>query len=436
MKLDLQRLAACGLLLIANPLVECCQRVVVGVLPELPAAETIYHDERVIILWDAHPVLADLNATTTAITLVVARAVARFGLGLDALRPETLVQAMSDVVDELEVAQSPIRRFGEIMAALEAAREAMVVGEAQILSQVKQAYEQATSGDFTGPLTHSAFQTAIRVAKRVTRDTAIHHKRISIPSVAVADFAKQFFERFDDKKIVVIGAGEMGEETLRYLIDEGARQITVVNRSEERAAQLAQRFSGLTATWDSLYQQLVVGDIIVSTTGATEPIVSAAEFKKVIHQRNQRPLLILDLAVPRDFEPAIADLLGVYLYSIDDLRATCEANGRAREKDWPKAERIIDEETIRFMGELHHRATGPTIRRLKAQADSIKAEELARLLNKLTDIDAQNRAEIEHAFERLVGKLLHPPLESLRDEAKKGTSQGLVEALKRLFQLD
>jgi glutamyl-tRNA reductase len=343
-------------------------------------------------------------------------------------------------LDPLEVFDQLFERSGEDavrhLFTVAASLDSMVVGEAQILSQVKQAYEQATSGDFTGPLTHSAFQTAIRVAKRVTRDTAIHHKRISIPSVAVADFAKQFFERFDDKKIVVIGAGEMGEETLRYLIDEGARQITVVNRSEERAAQLAQRFSGLTATWDSLYQQLVVGDIIVSTTGATEPIVSAAEFKKVIHQRNQRPLLILDLAVPRDFEPAIADLLGVYLYSIDDLRATCEANGRAREKDWPKAERIIDEETIRFMGELHHRATGPTIRRLKAQADSIKAEELARLLNKLTDIDAQNRAEIEHAFERLVGKLLHPPLESLRDEAKKGTSQGLVEALKRLFQLD
>ncbi len=343
-------------------------------------------------------------------------------------------------LDALEIFDELFERSGEDavrhLFTVAASLDSMVVGEAQILSQVKQAYEQATNGDFTGPLTHLAFQAAIRVAKRVTSETTIHHRRVSIPSVAVADFAKQFFERFDDKLVVVIGAGEMAEETLRYLIDEGANQITVVNRSVERAAQLAQQFSGRAVGWDALRTQLVAADIVVSTTGAAQPIVNVDDFKEIIQQRDQRPALILDLAVPRDFDAAIADLVGIYLYSVDDLRTTCEANRRAREKEWPHAERIIEDETARFMGDLHHRATGPTIRRLKAQADSIKSEELARLLKKLNDIDEKNRTEIEYAFDRLVRKLLHPPLESLRDEATKGAPHGLLEALKRLFQID
>jgi glutamyl-tRNA reductase len=141
------------------------------------------------------------------------------------------------------------------------------------------------------------------------------------------------------------------------------------------------------------------------------------------------------LAVPRDFAPAIGDLMGVYLYSIDDLQEACEANRRARKKEWPKAERIIEMETRRFMAELHHRATGPTVRRLKAQAEQVKADELNRLLNKLSELDERSHAEIARSFDRLVNKLLHPPLESLRDEAATGPPHGLIEALKRLFQL-
>ena len=149
--------------------------------------------------------------------------------------------------------------------------------------------------------------------------------------------------------------------------------------------------------------------------------------------------MILDLAIPRDFDPAIGDSQGVYLYSIDDLKAACERNRREREQEWPKAERIIEEETRRFMTDLHHRATAPTINRLKARADEVKADELARLLNKLGSRsigpnDAKAR-EITTAFDRLVNKLLHPPLESLRDEAQQGAPHGLLDALKRLFKL-
>src|SRR6185503_9873264 len=185
--------------------------------------------------------------------------------------------------------------------------------EAQILGQGKQAYELATSAAATGPLTNAAFQAALRVAKRVASETAIQQKRVSIPSVAVAEFAKSVFERFDDKHVLVIGAGEMGEEALRYLIDEGAREISLVNRSFVRAEELAERLAGRARRWEELHQLLIEADLIVSATGASEPIVTAAEFKPIVGERYQRPLLILDLAIPRDFEAAIGDFVGVYL---------------------------------------------------------------------------------------------------------------------------
>ena len=314
--------------------------------------------------------------------------------------------------------------------------DSMVVGESQILSQVKQAYEMAREGDHAGTLMHLAFQGANRTAKRVQNETTIHQRRVSIPSVAVADFAKQIFERFDDKKVLVAGAGEMGQETLRYLMDEGAKDITIVNRSLERAESLAQELAGRAAPWDQLMDLVAEADLIVSTTGATEPIVTEADFAALEARRAQRPLFILDLAVPRDFDPAIDSHSGVYLYSVDDLQDACNRNRKEREKEWPKAERIIADESKRFMAELNHRSTGPTIRRLTSLAGEIKAAELQRLMNKVGDqLDERQQQEIAKAFDRLVNKLLHPPLESLRSEADTGSPSNLLEALRRLFKI-
>ena len=339
----------------------------------------------------------------------------------------------TDLFNELfeHTGEDFVRHLFTVAASL----DSMVVGEAQILSQVKQAYELANSVAATGTITNSAFQAALRVAKRVASETAIQQKRVSIPSVAVAEFAKSIFERFDDKHVLVIGAGEMGEEALRYLIDEGAAQISIVNRNLARAEDLATRLAGQPRPWSDLHALLVEADLVVSATGATEPILTAADFRPIVAERFQRTLLILDLAIPRDFDPAINDLTGVFLYSIDDLKAVCERNRQDREKEWPKAQKLIEEETARFMADLHHRATAPTIRRLKARADEVKADELSRLLNKLGNVDQKTRQEIGTAFDRLVNKLLHPPLESLRDEAEQGTPHGLLDAFKRLFKL-
>jgi glutamyl-tRNA reductase len=341
--------------------------------------------------------------------------------------------AIYDIFDDLfeRTGEDAVRHLFMVAASL----DSMVVGEPQILAQVKQAYETAKDRHSAGPLTHGIFQTAVRVAKRVASETALHQSRVSIPSIAVGDFAAQIFERFDDKNVLVIGAGEMAEETLRYLQNEGAHHVTVVNRSHERARELAGRWQGRAVAWDQLPDELVRADVVISTTGAGDPIVTLADFRRVEPARYQRPLFVLDLAIPRDFEPAIGDRLGVYLYSIDDLQSACEKNRQDRDRELPAAIHIVEEETSRFMTELHHRATGPIIRRLKEGWQQPKADELKRLFNKLPDLDERTREEIEQSFERLINKLLHPPLESLRSEAQQGPPHGLLEALKRLFQL-
>lgn len=315
--------------------------------------------------------------------------------------------------------------------------DSMVVGEAQILSQVKQAYDLACSTDSAGPLTHSAFQSAIRTAKRVHQETAVHRRRVSVPSVAVGEVAAEVFDSLRDKRVVLCGAGEMGEETLRYLKQAGATNIRILNRSYERAVALAETFQAEPVLWESLDQELIEADLLIGTTSAPEPILDQATFGPLHSKRNGRVLLILDLAVPRDFAPGIGDLSGVYLYGIDDLQSACQRNQRERQKELPKARQIIEEESERFMLAINHRATGPVIQQLRTQAQELKREELERLINKLelSQLDPAVNKEIEKSFDRLINKLLHPPLTSLRDDAADGHHKGLLEALRHLFNL-
>ncbi|MFW6169541.1 MAG: glutamyl-tRNA reductase [Planctomycetota bacterium] len=316
-----------------------------------------------------------------------------------------------------------------------ASLDSMVVGEAQILSQVKQAFAAAEQEQSHGPVTHHVFQAAYRVAKRVANETEISRRRVSIPSIAVAEYAKQLFETFQDKNILLLGAGEMGEETLRYLKDEGAQTVAILNRNPKRAELLAEKLDAFVDDWQQLENRITWADLIVSTTASREPIVTLEQFETVQRQRAERLLFILDLAVPRDFDPRIGQFSNVYLYCIDNLQAVCDENRKAREKEWPKAERIVDEETVRCVSDWYHRATAPTIQRLHQQAEQVKNDELQRLLNKLRDIDPRSQEEIKHSFDRLTKKLLHPPLESLRDEARKGTPHSLLAALRHLFQI-
>lgn len=318
--------------------------------------------------------------------------------------------------------------------------DSMVVGESQIIAQVKQAYETATKVRPKSPLIHRTFDAAIRVAKRVSSETKIHQNPVSVPSVAINVLARQIFERFDNKKILVIGAGDMASETLTYLKAAGAAKLTVTNRTEERAIALAEKFDGQTAPWSELKEQLIAADFVISTTGASETVVSESDFEGVMKARGQKMLFVLDLAIPRDFDQQIGESFdNVVLYSLDDLQRECERNLKSRKGQWPKARQIVSDETEQFFRDGRRRASGVTIAQLKRQANEIKDEELKRLLNRLDSVSDKDRQQIEKSFHRVINKLLHPPLESVREEstsADAGEQIGLLDAMRRLFKLD
>ncbi|MFM8413248.1 MAG: glutamyl-tRNA reductase [Planctomycetota bacterium] len=343
--------------------------------------------------------------------------------GLDPARLEPVISRERD--------EAVVRHLFGVAAGL----DSMVLGEPQILGQVKQAWALAQEAGTTGPLTAGMFQAALRAAKRVATETGVGRERTSIPSVAVADFAAAVFERFEDKRVLLLGAGKMAGETLRYLREAGVRDVTVVNRTASRAVELAARLGARPGGFAELAAELAAADLVVSTTGADEPVVSLAMYDRIERAREGRPLVVLDLAVPRDFDPRIGDRPGVWLYSVDDLAAACDANRKSRQREMPAALAIVEEEALRFMADMHHRTTAPVIEQLRAGWSETGEAELERLFRRLPDLGETERAEIRQAFERYAAKLLHPPLASLRSESRSGPPHGLVDALRRLFQL-
>lgn len=341
---------------------------------------------------------------------------------------------VEDFVGELTEHTGPeaVRHLFEVVSSL----DSMVLGEPQIVAQVKEAYRKAEENGSCGALTHALFQGAIRTSNRVRTETRLSNGRVSIASVAVGEFGKSIFDTFSDKLVVVIGAGEMAEETLRYLADEGVKQVVVVNRSRERAERLASTYSGQVADWRELDDWIGRADVIVSTTGAEEPVVTYQRFDQArSRQARYKPVFVIDLGAPRDFDSKIASMDDVYLYDIDSLQKTCERNRQLRQAEVSKANTIVEEETQRFMSEFYSRAGGAIVKRLRDDWHSISQQELQRLFSKLPHLPADDREAIERTVARIVNKLLHPPLEALRDESRDGAPSGLLEALARLFRL-
>jgi glutamyl-tRNA reductase len=361
----------------------------------------------------------------------------------EAPEPERLVTALAefhgiapaDLADKLTTFadQEAASHLFRVAASL----DSMVVGEPQILSQVKQAFQAAIDAGTIGSQLQDLFQAALRAGKRVAAETSLHRHRVSIPSVAISELATCVFETFSGKHVLVTGAGEMADETLRYLQEVGRPNIHVINRSRERGEQLAAKWHGTFHPWEELWEQLVLADLAISTTAAAKPIVTSAQFsEKVVPRRHQRPLVILDLAVPRDFDPAVGSELGIYLYSIDDLDLACRRNRAARAAELPAAELIVLEETGRFTAEANLRATAPVITGLREGLHRPKEAELERLFKKLPDLDERSRDEVRQFADRLVNKLLHPPLESLRNASQNDTHHSLLDAIKRLFKIE
>ena len=248
------------------------------------------------------------------------------------------------------------------------------------------------------------------------------------------EIANQFISNHGCETVLVIGAGEMAEETLTYLQSEGVKRIVVANRNRERAERLAAKFKGEAVDFSTLDEWLAKADVIVSTTGASQTLITKERFAAARARSQRHPVFILDLAAPRDFDPAAGTVDdNVFLYDLDALEETCSRNRAAREAEVEKARGIIAAQTRTFMQEIYHRATGPVIHRLREHWTDISRSELDRLYRKLPTLESAQRQAIEATIQRIVNKLLHPPLEALKDEAKEGTPEGLLHAIRRLF---
>ena len=318
-----------------------------------------------------------------------------------------------------------------------ASLDSMIVGEAQILGQLKEAYrhaaEQKTSGFVLNKLLHKSFS----VAKRVRTETRIGASAVSI-SYAAVELARKIFGQLDNKTVMLIGAGEMAELAAEHLVGQGVAKVVVVNRTLERAVKLARRFNGEAASLDELKDQLVNVDIIISSTGATGTILSKEDVKPVLRERRNRPLFFIDIAVPRDLDPEINDLDNVYLYDIDDLTSVVEMNKAERDREAVKAERIVDEETLKFSGWLSNMEVTPTIVELRRMADAICRGELEKTFGRLKNLGPAEQKSIEKMAAAIVGKMLHHPLLFLKTD---GNGHGpdrrtRINTVRDLFHLD
>jgi len=315
--------------------------------------------------------------------------------------------------------------------------DSMIVGEGQIGGQVKRAYELAQQRGAAGPVLHCVFQYAQRAAKRVRTETGIARGNVSVSSAAVA-YVREVFNHFHDKTIAVLGAGKMGELTLKHLRQLRPQRILVANRSPEKAETVARGCGGLPVPWEQLDDVLAQADVVLSTTGAPEPIVTRERYRKVQALRQSgRPVVILDIAVPRDFDPRIHDGEGTFLFNIDDLQRIREQTLRDRHQHVAPAEAIVEQEQKRFLSEWTRKKNGPIIAKLTQEFEAKRLEIVAQLLGKLNGkFDEADRAQIEGAFRLLQNKFLHGPITALAEEPPGEHRHTLLEALRKLFRLE
>jgi glutamyl-tRNA reductase len=346
----------------------------------------------------------------------------RHGLAASAVRP--LLYSHAD--------DAAVRHLFRVAASL----DSLVLGEGQIAGQVKQAFEAAKALGTAGPLLHALFPTAMRTAKRVRSETGIARGHASISSVAV-DYVREVFDRFHDKTILVIGAGKMGRLTLKHLRELRPKQILVANRSPEKAAEVAGDCGGRVVPWNDLNAALAEADIALSTTGAAEPIVSRERFvKQVQPRRHAGPLVVLDIAVPRDFDPAIHDGDRVCVFNIDDLMKVREATLAERRQHAAPAEAIVNQEVRRFSEDWTRRKNGPVIQQLRTEVDKLREAVIGPLLSKMNGkLTDEEKAYIAGAFLLFQNRLLHGPIAALQDASREGQSGNLLESLKKLFRL-
>ncbi|MBN2270679.1 MAG: glutamyl-tRNA reductase [Sedimentisphaerales bacterium] len=313
------------------------------------------------------------------------------------------------------------------LLAVASSLDSMVVGEVQIIGQVKESYRLACAAKTTGKVLNRLFHMAFATSKKVYTTTSISSGRVSIPGVAV-ELAAQLFADMRSAKVLVIGAGEMGRLIVRHLLDLGARDITVVNRSIERGRELAEPYGIKLKKWEDLDELLIQANIAIASAATQDYIFTKDSFKKITRRRKKDMLLIIDIAVPMNFEPAINDFEDVYLYSVDDLSQVVEQNRRARKRDIAKGMQIVSDNVAEFMDWFGARDVGPMIGKMKEQFAQIGRNELERFFVGARE-DASCKDVMEAMVNRVVNKLLHCVIHNVNIVAKES---GPTEAARLL----
>jgi glutamyl-tRNA reductase len=324
-----------------------------------------------------------------------------------------------------------IRHIFRVAASL----DSMVVGEPQILGQMKAAYALAKAHGAAGGLLEAVLTRAFSVAKRVRSETEIGKSAVSVGYVAV-ELAREIFGSLRGKKVLIVGAGKMSELAARHLHRSGAEQIFVTNRTHDRAVEMAELFKGSVVEYDRFTGRLPEIDIVVASSGAPHYILRKEDVRRVIEARRNRPMFFIDIAVPRNIEPEVNDLDNVFLYDIDDLQKVADANRQGRLKQVEQAEEIISEEVDRMVARLKAREVTPTIVRLQEQLEQLRLAELERMRSRLGPLTPEQEAALEALTRGIIAKIAHAPISELRKQAGAPDGIQTAELIRRVFRLE
>ncbi len=315
-----------------------------------------------------------------------------------------------------------------------ASLDSMILGEPQILGQVKDAFALAQSAGTVGPVLHSLMSQAFAVAKKVRTETEVGRLAVSV-SFAAVELARKIFGTLEGKAVLLIGAGEMSELAARHLIDHGALPVYVANRTWSRAQELARVLAGIAVPFDDLGATMSLVDIVIASTAAPEPLVKTAQVREVLHARRERPLFLIDIGVPRNVEPGVNLLDNAFCYDIDDLRAVVDSNLRERQREAQRALAIVDREVGRFVARLRDLDVVPTIVSLREKLEAIRRAELAKALGRLPAADDETRRVMEAFSLSIINKVLHAPTAKLRDSSRAGHGHRWIELISEIFGL-
>ena len=367
-----------------------------------------------------------------------------YGITGAALVGKDPIEAVTEFVANYHgIPRTEVNGFGYHFSGTEAARhllrvtsgmESLVLGEHQIIGQVREAFRLASSAGATHSVLHRLFQKALETGKRVRSETGLSSKPTSIPGVAM-ELSEKIYENLAPRKFLILGAGETSSIFFDLLLSRGATNIEVSNRTFTRAEELCRK-GGKASPWDELNSRLAHADIVVSATSSTTPVISFEAAKAAVAQRRGQPLFFLDLGIPRNVDPRVADLNNAFLYAVDDLQEIAERNRQEREKELGPALEILEEELEEFLSWFGSLAVVPTVASLRQKFESIREADFDRQLEKMTHIAKEDREKIRLMAQAMVKSLLRRPTEAMKDEPDPGRRLDRAEAARHLFDLD